>query len=839
MSFVTSIRDYVETLNTLSQSVGTDLTINQFVSETLLYILKTIKTGLFYILSLQWLRDFTLLPIVLPTVSTSIVKETFFLETPSQVFFDFLEIPDLHENKFLLGFVNSFFLSFPLSVVSLIAIRRLLIQGIAPALYTIGGYLLGQIVFLGCTIFGIRQILIPWLTFEPLISFVGLILIFQLLHFMRREFLPLREWVLPRYNWYFVTSFILAWCDHTSVFQYLGNVTASSNVTWLENFSSSTPISSFLNHFLYLFGILLGCSFFTVLWGLLCFQIQNWFLIYTNLSKSAFLQLLHKVTFVSVFGLSFTLIPFYGYEYVLTGPLGFVSQDSLFQQTLFEQRNEQIKAYNPQLSDRETNYQYIHVDVSPFDRGDYLVYSRSDSPLSFEELNYRGEYDWANRINYLNSVESRSSFLSLSKILKKQKKPSPVSPMETQMSQLDKQNAFFSEKDGLADFSSGQAFDAGDFAGELPSEGWDRFNKNYLVADPKAPPIVGKEIPVEAVYNTIYKSSFPRDFLRTARAQPGVEQQFKQKYYSNPIYKALLTLDIDLFLKRQPKKFQLSAQHQTDLYQKRQSLESYCNSLREYGNLPYSEAFDVIFDGAKSFANKAYNQQFKGTWRSIRRLFALTPTENTNLMVLTFDQPLYQSTENQSNVYHEELGSLVAKGELSSQSSNFVKTPDFVNKPLYAGWDEKARKFVITNKLLSRKLAGHKIKIEPEIKKKFALDDSKQAESKIQFKFTTWPLKSPETQSNIPSQTLYKPTERKFIDKSFTSDLGISFPYTELPSNIERFNRSQVKNPSEEDLQLYYPEVLAPKRGGFIWPGTTNFNFQNIIQNLSNFTPKL
>ena len=115
MSFVTAIRDYVETLNTISDSLKHEFTFTRFISETSVYFLKTLQTGIFYIISLQWLRDFTLLPIVLPKVTASIFKETFFLETPSQVFFEFLEIPDLHQNKFLLGFFNSFFLSLPIS----------------------------------------------------------------------------------------------------------------------------------------------------------------------------------------------------------------------------------------------------------------------------------------------------------------------------------------------------------------------------------------------------------------------------------------------------------------------------------------------------------------------------------------------------------------------------------------------------------------------------------------------------------------------------------------------------------------------------------------------------
>jgi len=104
MSFVTTIRDYVETLNNLSDSLGTNITIGNFLSETSLYFFKTFQNIVLYLVSFRWLRDFTLLPIVLPQISASIFKENFVLETPSNVFFNFLEIPDLHQNKIFIRF---------------------------------------------------------------------------------------------------------------------------------------------------------------------------------------------------------------------------------------------------------------------------------------------------------------------------------------------------------------------------------------------------------------------------------------------------------------------------------------------------------------------------------------------------------------------------------------------------------------------------------------------------------------------------------------------------------------------------------------------------------------
>lgn len=787
MSFVTTIRDYVETLNTISEGWGQDFTLIRFVSETALYFLKTFQAGLFYIFSFQWIRDFTLLPIVLPKVSTSVIKETFFLETPSQVFFDFLEIPDLHQNKFILGFFNSLFLSLPLSVVSIVAIRRLLIQGIPAGIYSIGGYLVGQLLFLACTIFGIRQVLIPWLTLEPLSYVLGIILIFRIIYSMTGESLKeLKGWSLPDYKDFFITSFLLAWCEQSSIFQYVGNLTASSNVTVLESFSSSSPISSFFGHFSYLVGVSIGCAFFTCLWGFFFLQVKNWCILYTPVFLTSFIQFVNKTTFVLALAFSLTSIPFYGFDYLMTGPFGFVSQDSLFKNTVFDQRNEKLSAVDPRLSDAESNYQYVHLDVAPFDRGEYLLDPNGPSPLSFEELNYRGEFDWTGRSNYQGIADSRSSFFSLSKLLKKQKNAPLDSGVQTESSKIETRNNLLSEKD--------VNFDVTDLDVDLTY--FDRFTEEYDIS-PQPKQAEDDDL---AAYRNLSTSSFPADYLRTESVfEKDIERKIKDKYYSNPVYKALLSLDIDLFLKRQPESFQLSVKQENDLDTKRRVLEHYSDSLRDYSNLPYSETFETFFDGSKSFSNKVYNQQFKGTLRSVRNLFSLTlNNENEEQRVLKFDQPLYQLSEKENfSPYHEELETqtTLSKNDLS------LKT-DLVTKPLYAGWDERLRKFVITNKLLSRKLAGYQVTSNPEI--------GKQSRK---IKFTTWPLsKTQIEQGNRESVTLYNVLDQD--NKQFYQG------FDTLPANFERYKLSIDKKGQGRDIF----ESLVPKRGGFIWPGNSKMN---------------
>lgn len=808
MSFVNTIRDYVEVLNTISESLDQNFTVTTFFSETALYILKTLQSSLLYIFSFQWIRDFTLLPIVLPQFSTAIFKETFVLETPSKVFFDFLEIPDLHQNKFFLGFCNSFFLSLPLSIVHIVSVRRLLIQGIPSAVWSIGGYTFGQILFLTCTVFGFRSILIPWLTLEPLNYVLGLILIFRIIYSMVGENLvEIKGWGLqssPQYKNFFLTSFVLAWCEQSSIFQYLGNLTLSSNVTILEGFSSSSTISSFFTHFSYLSGISFGSILFLSLWGFFFLQVKNLCILYTPVFITSFIQAVNKTSFILALALSLSSIPFYGFDYLITGPLGFLSQDTVFKNTVFDQTR--VKDYEGVglFSSPESNYKYIDIDVAPFDRGDYLTAPDVSQALSFEDLNYRGEFDWITRQDKMSNItDSRSGFFTLSKVFKKRQKSEIESPLrETEKTEL---NRLIPEnRDGI----DSRLLDTHSPINERFITDYDLSSQASETSDLKA-------------YQELYNTSFPADYLRTEPlSMKNIEQKIKQKYYSNPVYKTLLTLDIDLFLKRQPQSFSLSGEQEVDLYTKRRILESYYDSLRYYSNLPYVENFETFFDGTKSFSSKVYNQQFKGTLRSVRRLFSLSLTndgENKKPVqtVLKFDQPGYEFSDKQIySTYHEELVPSVKQTENPFPKNNLSFTT-----PFYAGWDEQVRKFVITNKLLPRNWAGYKVTLEPETSRRFSQEPQKQGQK---IKFTSWPLSKEKVEiskknSKIPYVTLFE-----LVDERTKESLGSEF--SSLPANLERYERLQLERGENQQAEEQFAS-LAPKRGGFIWPGNKKLNF--------------
>ena len=842
MSFVAVPRDYVEFLNHLSDSFNGIIPISEFCKETFLYLIKTVQYVFLYLFSFQWIRDFTLLPIVIPQISTNLLKEKFFLESSSNIFFNFLDIQTFYQNSFILGFFNSLGLTFPVSIIHILTIRRLYIKGIPSAVFSISGYLTGQLIFIICVIFGFRNIITPWFTLEPLNYILGLIIIFRLIYTMTQENLrELNGWNHPQYKNFFLISFLLAWCEQSSIFQYLGNINFGATGSLLEINSLSslssigTNFSTFntiLDHSLYICGLTIGSILFTIVWGFILIQIKNIFVRYTPLFLSNFIQSINTGSFILAIGLSLSSIPFYGFDYLTTGPLGFVSQDRVFKNTIFDQHNVKDSVLGLGISSR---FASVDIDVSPFDRGRYIVFPERSMPFDFEDLNYRGEAEWTTRYDKVSTVtDSRAGFLSLAKLFKKQKNEDNIGTA--------RERTGLGENQDILPIKSNFITEPGGITSQIGLETKETRFQDWYTLDLSISPDEGKIL--ESVFAESQDMSFPLDFARTASVEPGnIDLKIKQKYYSNPIYQNLLGLDIDLLLNRQPAEFRLNPEHELDLYTKRRILTAYYDSLRDYSKLPYSAEFENFFDGTKSFSNKIYNQQFKGTLRSVCRLFSLTTdpeasnfsTQGSNTdenktgtsnVVLKYDQPLYTFPKNSSfSSYHEEL--LMNNGNstrpVTSPSSAFLD--NIISGPLYAGWDEKLRKFVITNKFLPRTLAGYKINLSSDLQANFAKTSQLKNSSQVyKFKFTSWPvnqqiLDKGKTDSLIPFSILYTPKSEFGTsgDPAFDN-------LSTLPGNWETRNRRSNVGLGQTYENIF--DYLAPNRGGFIWPGNKKLDIK-------------
>lgn len=154
-------------------------------------------------------------------------------------------------------------------------------------------------------------------------------------------------------------------------------------------------------------------------------------------------------------------------------------------------------------------------------------------------------------------------------------------------------------------------------------------------------------------------------------------------YYRRPMRRMLMKLDIDSFIRRQPRAHLLTAQDEKLLHARRFLLSEHYNSLRWYRWMQNHASMRDRIGSTKSFATRAYNQQFNGTLRKIRHLFAITPAESFNSAVpnaggknnarsiLKFDQPLYNEYTNSSGEslvgqswLHEELWNDGSSGRL-------------------------------------------------------------------------------------------------------------------------------------------------------------------------------
>ena len=79
--------------------------------------------------------------------------------------------------------------------------------------------------------------------------------------------------------------------------------------------------------------------------------------------------------FCLAIGLSLSSIPFYGLIILSTGPLGFVSQDRVFKNTVFDQYNVKDSVLGLGIS---SQFASVDIEVSPFDRGRYLLFPRTN-----------------------------------------------------------------------------------------------------------------------------------------------------------------------------------------------------------------------------------------------------------------------------------------------------------------------------------------------------------------------------------------------------------------------------------------------------------------------------
>ncbi len=642
MSFVTAVRDYVDFINQSYDSMSTHGSLLFLFQHTLLYLLESCKYGFFYLLSLRWLTDLSSLPTLVPSMSVAILRENFYpLESPPLNAFRLLESPSFLENKFFVGFLNSLFVSLPTSAIHLLAGRRLLVEGIPAGLAAGLGSIIGHSSFLAAILFGWRGVIFPWLSLEPFTYLVGLIVLLQMVYTICHapSVKVVASWEKEKLLQFFLINLFLTWCEQSSIFQYVGNLTLTTDPSSVEHFFTTSSLSSFGGHALYVMGFFLGSCCFGLLFALLGLAMKDRWLSWSTMTTSRLINRLNFCFLVGVTALSLASIPYYGLDYLFTRGLGFVPQDKALEGTIFSPAGMVDRG---RYLGASSNYNGLDTDVTPFDEGRYLKPSLRQT---FEDVNYQGEQYWTARTDrrmFSAGGRKGKAFGRWATIFGgdggKRKvqlvlEPRPPRKNESmkgvegsseggslpwyrEFDELDVLDPSSDEKEGnsyqeeerdsvvffsdpLLDEKEGKATkQAGKKSQpftlkETKEKVEPKMNSPFETAENDVEEEERRKIePEEVIFNDFFqgtKAGFSPLFFKDILPPTTLERYLKTKFYTNPIYHLLLRVDIDAFLSRQPLSHSLTIEEEIDLFRRRQILADYYASLDDFIELQGKE----------------------------------------------------------------------------------------------------------------------------------------------------------------------------------------------------------------------------------------------------------
>ena len=733
-----------------------------------------------YVFTFKWMNDFIQLPIILPQISESIFSDLFnflvhdaSLDSVPSAGFNFLtfdssisKVGIFFKTSFLSGFLNCFFLYFPLSPVQFIWLRRVIIDGPWAGRAATIGIVFGHLSLLGFCLFGFRDIINTWFGLEPFSYFLGIWLIFTVIFEMAHSpFRILKKYQKKELLKIFLINFGLVWTDQSGLYQFFGNLSLHSGVSPIDfSFYNSDSVIQF-----YFFGIIIGSIFWTyfISQGILRFGYLFPRLTQYKYTYSYWIRGFHYFCLISCITLTFTSFPYYGADYLFSNPLGFFPQDRVFEATS-RLKTDTRDTKKGRLGEK-SSFASIDTDLSLFDRGRY-----AGGPVvefHIESLNYQKEYAWRSRIDRLSSrglTRGGGGLLDqylttqlgpVEEALQKQRREKKRAQQIQKFANLtreiqvdkDQKNEQFSLDSFSEDEDQTGEPDLNRFVDHSPNDLMEdyeylieRFVENYTgeanTEDSEVPDLVDEKMIHFSAFSEIAKYGFDVfSMFESVELDPIDEElakEIKEKFSENLIYRFLVNCDISNFLKRQPKEHKLTSQDEISLFQKRLALGEYYDTLRSYSQLPapFSDIFQPLFCGPKSYVNRIYNQQFKGTLKIVERLFSVHLEDDENLpnipsdelntgaqketpqkspqeeiylklkkdpSVLKFDQPLYKKEFSYKNpLIHEQFLDQMQSSIQEADLSPFLR--DGKPLPFFVGWDNQQRKFIVTNRLLTR-----------------------------------------------------------------------------------------------------------------------------------------
>jgi hypothetical protein len=414
LSVITSVKDYVEIVHKLIETDSNNLINNYYdFGAIITYLTLGVKQLLIDLFSFNWLRNLSSLPVLIPEITSAMISEISVFDGYFHNAFTLLENPVAYgdHNYFLLclekltvGLLNSVFLCLPTSIAHIITLRRFIMQGLEAGYIAGLGTIAGNVLWIGSVIFGLRFIIIPWLSLDIFRYLLGFILLVKYMwdsySERRSELQSLSKWKI------FSLNFFLAFTEQSNIYPFINNLSIGSDSTILESFPANNFMEFLSLHSFYLLGILIGS--FSLL------QLTYWFL--ENPAFNFYMWMISSFKgtsanyskFFNFFFLYLTMtccisnIAYFGLDYTITKPLGFVHEDRLIDQKMILETS----FINSKASDRNTRRnrgrhgrrerwkrrvrRYRTFDASLYDQGIYDLFT-------IEDLNYGFDRFWLRR----------------------------------------------------------------------------------------------------------------------------------------------------------------------------------------------------------------------------------------------------------------------------------------------------------------------------------------------------------------------------------------------------------------------------------------------------------
>lgn len=749
MSLAQEIKNYIYfQQHFIEQPTNIESFIN-YIKYNLAYILKLLQENILYFISFDWIHDFSELGNTLPVYSSSSLQQTYTTLNPNHFLLeynsDFSPISTSILAIFISAFIMSFYFWLPNSIIQILIIRRLLVEGIPAGLAAALGTLTAQVLSIVILLFGFRFSLFAWLNFEPLNYIIGIIITFILVYQLTHS--PIKRQRFSNYailGQIFVINFILIAFENYGLFPYLDSFCLIENLNFLALTQSSQKLS-------YLFSFILSSGFWILVFGYSYLTISQ--IIVTKITKS-YSNWVQKINFsclTLIIAYCIASLPYYGLDYLVFAPFGLYSEEpSVF--TLQTNKKDVSKGRLGEYSAHSS----VDTDVTPYDRGRYAT--GSEIELTFEDLNFQGEYIWRSRADRLASGSAGIVNKYMSKFLPKNTREYPDANVSTEITNTESiQPQLIYENDSIFESL------------------YNRFISDYM-AEVKDETLPDNTLEFEqfSAFSELVKYGFDSfaslEDVESDEFEEELGKKIKYKYYNNPIYKFILQCDITNFLNRQPKEYSLTSDEEIRLFKQKQILMHYYNSLKEYTLLPYAKIFKDLFGETKSYANRVYNQQYKGTLKILRRLFLIDLNSNELKATLKYDQILVDDKIPIETSFHEELNTSTKK---IRKKLKYIR--EVSNRPFYLGWDDESKYLSISNRYFSHQ----------------TLFDTIQLDKNLKINFTSWPYIINSENSKFMFQKFDQAQtdlQKDLFEYTEIGDYESRLIYETLPSIIKRID---------------------------------------------------